>query len=144
MKRYYQKANARLDRMMRSSSYRQLDDGSKAKAIKKLYSAYRDASLSKVVTKDTPTSLATALAYADYKDLGKLLTASIYISSLEATKTATRKERALAYVNSLEGLTKAQRMVILRMAGYTVDSSYVKAVLKEAGLSNGMIEEIAS
>lgn len=143
MRRYYQKANAKLAKMIKSDSYKQLDDSSKAKAIKKLYSAYRDASLAKVVTKKAPTSVATALAYANYSDLGTLLSAVAYISELEATKTATKKERAVSYVNSLKGLTKAQRMTILKMAGYTVDSSYVQTVLRQAGLSNDMIKKIA-
>lgn len=144
MRRYYQRANSKLSKMISSDSYRQLDDSSRAKAIKRLYSAYRDASLAKVVTKEAPTSVATALAYANYSDLGTMLSAVSYISALEATKTATKKERAVAYVNSLKGLTKAQRMVILKMAGYTVDASYVKTVLKQAGLSNDAIKKIAS
>lgn len=144
MKKYYQRANAKLAKMIKSDSYRQLEDSSKTKAIKRLYSAYRDASLAKVVTKETPTNVATALAYANYSELGTLLSAVAYISELEATKTATKKERAVSYVNSLKGLTKAQRMTILKMAGYTVDSSYVQTILRQAGLSGDMIKKIAS
>lgn len=142
MKRYYQRANAKLTKMIKETSYKQLTDEEKAKAIKRLYSAYRDASLVKTVTKETPTSVATALAYANYSDLGTMLTAVTHISTLEATKTSTKKERAVAYVNSLK-LTKAQRMVVLKMAGYTVDASHLKTILRQAGYSTSDIKKIA-
>ena len=84
------------------------------------------------------------MAYANYKDLGMLLSAVAHISSLEATKTMSRKQRAIAYVNSLKGLSKAQRMAILQMAGYTVDSKYLGQLLRESGMDNKTIKEMTS
>lgn len=144
MRKYYQKANAKLAKTVKTDYYRSLSDEEKAQAIKKLYSSYREASLAKVVTKKIPTNAASALAYANYKDLGMLLSAVAHISSLEATKTMSRKQRAIAYVNSLKGLSKAQRMAILQMAGYTVDSKYLGQLLKEAGMDNKTIKEVTS
>lgn len=143
MRKYYQKANAKLAKTVKTDYYRSLSDEEKAHAIKKLYSSYREASLAKVVTKKAPTNAATALAYANYKDLGTLLSAVAHISSLEATKTMSRKQRAIAYVNSLKGLSKAQRMAILQMAGYTVDSKYLGQLLRESGMDNKTIKEAA-
>lgn len=144
MRKYYQKANAKLAKTVKTDCYRSLSDEEKAQAIKKLYSSYREASLGKVVTKKTPTNAASALAYANYKDLGTLLSAVAHISSLEATKTMSRKQRAIAYVNSLKGLSKAQRMAILQMAGYTVDSKYLGQLLRESGMDNKTIKEVTS
>lgn len=144
MRKYYQKANARLAKTVKTDYYRSLSDEEKAQAIKKLYSSYREASLAKVVTKKAPTNAASALAYANYKDLGTLLSAVAHISSLEATKTMSRKQRAIAYVNSLKGLSKAQRMAILQMAGYTVDSKYLGQLLRESGMDNKTIKEVTS
>lgn len=144
MRKYYQKANAKLAKTVKTDYYRSLSDEEKAQAIKKLYSSYREASLAKVVTKKVPTNAASALAYANYKDLGTLLSAVAHISSLEATKTMSRKQRAIAYVNSLKGLSKAQKMAILQMAGYTVDSKYLGQLLKEAGMDNKAIKEMTS
>ena len=144
MRKYYQKANAKLAKTVKTDYYRSLSDEEKAQAIKKLYSSYREASLAKVVTKKAPTNAAAALAYANYKDLGTLLSAVAHISSLEATKTMSRKQRAVAYVNSLKGLSKAQKMAILQMAGYTVDSRYLGQLLKEAGMDNKAIKEMTS
>lgn len=144
MRKYYQKANAKLAKTVKTDYYRSLSDEEKAQAIKKLYSSYREASLAKVVTKKVPTNAASALAYANYKDLGTLLSAVAHISSLEATKTMSRKQRAVAYVNSLKGLSKAQKMAILQMAGYTVDSKYLGQLLKEAGMDNKAIKEMTS
>lgn len=144
MRKYYQKANAKLAKTVKTDYYRSLSDEEKAQAIKKLYSSYREASLAKVVTKKAPTNAASALAYANYKDLGTLLSAVAHISSLEATKTMSRKQRAIAYVNSLKGLSKAQRMAILQMAGYTVDSKYLGQLLRESGMDNKTIREVAS
>lgn len=144
MRKYYQKANARLAKTVKTDYYRSLSDEEKAQAIKKLYSSYREASLAKVVTKKTPANAASALAYANYKDLGTLLSAVAHISSLEATKTMSRKQRAIAYVNSLKGLSKAQKMAILQMAGYTVDSKYLGQLLRESGMDNKTIKEVTS
>ncbi len=144
MRKYYQKANARLAKTVKTDYYRSLSDEEKAQAIKKLYSSYREASLAKVVTKKAPTNAASALAYANYKDLGTLLSAVAHISSLEATKTMSRKQRAIAYVNSLKGLSKAQRMAVLQMAGYTVDSKYLGQLLRESGMDNKTIKEMTS
>lgn len=144
MRKYYQRANARLAKTVKTDYYRSLSDEEKAQAIKKLYSSYREASLAKVVTKKAPTNAASALAYANYKDLGMLLSAVAHISSLEATKTMSSKQRAIAYVNSLKGLSKAQRMAILQMAGYTVDSKYLGQLLRESGMDNKTIKEVTS
>lgn len=144
MRKYYQKANAKLAKIVKTDYYRSLSDEEKAQAIKKLYSSYREASLAKVVTKKAPTNAAAALAYANYKDLGTLLSAVAHISSLEATKTMSRKQRAVAYVNSLKGLSKAQKMAILQMAGYTVDSKYLGQLLRESGMDNKTIKEMTS
>lgn len=144
MRKYYQKANARLAKTVKTDYYRSLSDEEKAQAIKKLYSSYREASLAKVITKKVPTNAASALAYANYKDLGTLLSAVAHISSLEATKTMSRKQRAIAYVNSLKGLSKAQRMAVLQMAGYTVDSKYLGQLLRESGMDNKAIKEMTS
>lgn len=144
MRKYYQKANAKLAKTVKTDYYRSLSDEEKAQAIKKLYSSYREASLAKVVTKKTPTNAASALAYANYKDLGTLLSAVAHINSLEETKTMSRKQRAIAYVNSLKGLSKAQRMAILQMAGYTVDSKYLGQLLMESGMDNKTIKEVTS
>lgn len=144
MRKYYQKANAKLAKTVKTDYYRSLSDEEKAQAIKKLYSSYREASLAKVVTKKAPANAASALAYANYKDLGTLLSAVAHISSLEATKTMSRKQRAISYVNSLKGLSKAQRMAILQMAGYTVDSKYLGQLLRESGMDNKAIKEMTS
>ena len=144
MRKYYQKANAKLAKALKSDSYRSLSDEEKAKVIKRLYSSYKEASLAKVVTKKAPTSAAAALAYANYGDIGTLLSAVAHISDLEGTKTMSKKQRAIAYVNSLKGLSKAQRMTILQMAGYTVDSKYLGQLLRESGMDNKTIKEMTS
>lgn len=144
MRKYYQRANAKLAKTVKTDYYRSLSDEEKAQAIKKLYSSYREASLAKVVTKKAPANAASALAYANYKDLGTLLSAVAHISSLEATKTMSRKQRAISYVNSLKGLSKAQKMAILQMAGYTVDSKYLGQLLRESGMDNKTIKEVTS
>lgn len=143
MKRYYSRANSKLARMLKSNQYKQLDDSAKAYVINKLYKAYKDAALAKVVTKGTPDSIITALAYANYNDLGTILTAVAHIRTLEATSTSTKKQRAVAYVNSL-GLPKSQRMLILSLAGYTVDSKYISSALRSAGISASDAKKIAT
>lgn len=143
MKRYYSRANSKLARLLTTDSYRQLGDSEKAYVINKLYKAYKDAALAKVVTKGTPDSIITALAYANYNDLGTILTAVAHIRTLEATSTSTKKQRAVAYVNSL-GLPKSQRMLILSLAGYTVDSKYISSALRSAGISASEAKKIAT
>lgn len=143
MKRYYQKANARLASTMKTNSYKQLGDKERSYVINKLYKAYKQAALAKTVTKETPSDIVTALAYANYGNIGQLLSYVAQIRSLEATSTSTKKQRAVSYVNSL-GLSKSERMLILRLAGYTVDDKYVISTLRSAGYSTKEATKIAT
>ena len=72
--------------------------------------------------------------------MGTIMLAVRYISTLEDTKRKTRKQQAVAYVNQL-ALSKAEKLLVLRMAGFSVDDSKVKSALRMNGLNS---EEIAT
>ena len=70
------------------------------------------------------------------------ITSALYaIKSLEATKTQTKKELSLAYINKLS-MSKAEKLIVLLLAGYSIDNtSIVKNYLTSKGMSS---KEISS
>jgi hypothetical protein len=139
MRHAYSKANAKLAKMVRSSQYRQLSDEEKAYAISKLYSAYRDAAEAKVAKGGKAESVLSALALRNYYAIDSLIGIVSRIKYMEPTETASKKERAVAYVNSVRGLSKDQRLLALMLAGYSVDGTAVRRALRSAGLPNSDI-----
>jgi hypothetical protein len=140
IKAYYAKANALVTKMISSSSYQSLSNESKASAIRYVYSSYREAGLAKVASNYTITKKASYLAKAGL-DMSSITSALYAIKSLEATKTQTKKELSLAYINKLS-MSKAEKLIVLLLAGYSVDNtSIVKNYLTSKGMSS---KEISS
>lgn len=140
MKTYYSGANSDVKKLLNLSVYKSMTDAQKAKAIKAIYSAYREMAYSKVVEDYSPSSIKSALLADSASNSAFLIGAASVARSLEATDDKTRKEVILEYVNSLS-CTKGDRYIILSMVGYSVDEATLKQALKDRGLSNSEINE---
>lgn len=133
MKRYYSRANAMLTKLVKSSDYGYLSDEEKAQAIKLLYAWYRSYAVQKAqANPNEKATLGSTLASVNSKDLPLIVSAVAHIKSLEATKTQTKKQLAIAYVNRLR-CSKALKMTILSLAGYSVDEKYAAMYTRSQG-----------
>ena len=143
-KKYYSRANGQVAKAIASSEYKKLNTAQKAQVIRSIYTAYKNASLSKALGSEYKSvNLQSMLAKVNDPKIGAMTTALVYIRNLEATKTKTKKELAVAYVNRL-ALTKGEKLIVLKMAGYSVDSKSLVSALRAKGLTKKEAEAFAS
>ena len=139
IKSYYAKANALVSKMIQTAMYKSLSNELKASAIKAVYSSYKEAGMSKAISGLAAKSKKAILAKAGF-DMASIIPAVYYINALQATKSQTRKELALAYVNKLS-LSKQDKLVVLILAGFNVSSSStLNSYLRSKGLSKAEVE----
>jgi len=141
IKRYYSRANKEAEKAIKSYAYKKLDGASRASVLKAIYQAYRYAATSKVLgSKYKPYSKLSLLASTQSHNVSMLAILAKSLKAIEATKTKTRKELALAMVKR-SGLSNGDRLIVLAMAGYKVDENSLKRALKAKGLSNSDIKK---
>lgn len=143
--REYRKASKNVDKVLSSSEYRKLDDKSKAKALKHFYDFYYD--YAKWVTLKTNATtrggriLQMSKGKIDMSTYTPFLSA---ISNIEATKTQSKKELALKYINSIKGLSKNDRLILAYLSGYKLSDTNKKRLvsyLKNLGGDTKSINE---
>jgi hypothetical protein len=115
----YGAASAKINELIRSEYYAELDDEQKAKAIKNLYSLYYNRAVAEVAG----VEWSNAQAYSRLTDnLSALFAAQAYKSGLSPYKTLRGKEvsvkdQFVKYVENL-GLNEADKLVVLYANGY--------------------------
>ena len=143
-KKFYSRANSAVAKVITTKEYKALSDAEKESVIRSIYTAYRSASLAKAIGDKYDSSLTRMAMYAKTGDakFGSIVMAVRAINKLEATKTKTRKELAVSYVNKL-GLSRGEKLIALRMAGFGVDNSSLISALRSKGLSKKEAEAFA-
>ena len=117
--RIYGEASAKVDELIRSEYYSELDDGQRAKAIKNLYSLYYNRAAAEVAG----VEWSNAQAYSRLtNNLSALFAAQAYKSGLSPYKTLRGKEvsvkdQFVKYVENLR-LSDADKLVVLYANGY--------------------------
>jgi hypothetical protein len=115
----YGEASAKVNELIRSEYYAELDDEQRAKAIKTLYSLYYNRAAAEVAG----VEWSNAQAYSRLTDnLSALFAAQAYKSGLSPYKTLRGKEvsvkdQFVKYVENL-GLNEADKLVVLYANGY--------------------------
>lgn len=123
-KSYYSLANDDVLSAIKSSKYKELDDESKAKLIKKIYDTYYDYAKSRVLNGTASTRLSKLISAAKGKlSIGRFITYNQHISTIVGTKKNTRKELVLKYINSIRGLTRNEKLMLLWLNNYTLTAS---------------------
>lgn len=145
-KKHYSKANSQVASLVKAQEYKKMNDAQKARAIRSVYTAFRSAALAKAIGKgyDVELNRSALLAKTGDGKTGVMLAAVAYIRSLEATKNLSKKELAVAYVNRLAGLSRGEKLIVLKLAGYSADITAIKATLMQKGLTRQEAEKFVS
>lgn len=110
----YAEFSSDLDSLLRSSSYAMLTDQQKAKAIKTLSNARADVASYKAYGKPLTTRLSRIMS------LG--IDVSKYASGVALASGVTKRE-AIAYINTLRGLTRGEKLLVAWLAGFAPNSA---------------------
>lgn len=143
-KAVYSKANAVVTKMISSSQYRNLTGSAKGKAIKQVYDAYYEAAKAKTVTDYEPSSKIGKIVSSTSIDVSRLSPHIQHIKEIEATKTKTKRELAVAYLNRTS-LSKQERLLVLLLCGYSLNDdsqASVASYLTSRGMSRKEAKEI--
>lgn len=118
----YAKAAGVADAMIADEGYSSLDSKDKAKAMSKLFEAYREYAEAKAVKSGEPSNRLAAFLYATNgsEDIAKFVPHLVAIGKIKGNGTASRRDLVLGYVNSLRGLTRSEKLLLLSLAGYAV------------------------
>lgn len=141
----YNESNKAIEALMNVTEYKTLTQEEKAKQIKKIYDLYYSYAKAKTL-KTPPTGRAEKLLYYTHGkvNIGKYTNVLNTISSIKETKTKSRKELVVAYVNKLNGYSKQEKLLILHLAGYKtneVNQSALTVYLRQNGMNVNEIKE---
>ena len=134
---YYGLATEEIKKLINDSSYKSLDDEYKAKIIKKVYDTYYDYAKIKVVGGSTSNkALNVMLKTGNGVKVSRYFGVLSSLNNIEATKDKSRKELVLAQINKLKGYSKAEKLLIAWLCGYSLTNEN-KVLLGNYLIKNG-------
>ena len=137
---YYNQATTAVNEMIDITDYNSLDSENKAKAIKKLYSAYYYYGKAKVTGEIPDNKLAQLLYYSNGQiDVAKYIASLQKIGNIQATEKNSRKELVLQELNKMR-LSKNEKLLVLYLSGYKL-SEENKIQLESYLRTKGIKEE---
>jgi hypothetical protein len=135
----YNESNKGVEALMNVTEYRTLTQEEKAKLIKKTYDIYYSYARAKTLKTTADSKLANLLLYTNGKaNVGKYINILNTISSITASKTKSRKDLVIDYVNKLSGLSKQEKLLVLHLAGYKtneMNQNILSSYLRQNGMS---------
>ncbi len=134
----YSKAGTDASSMIASSTYKSLDDEYKAKAMKYLYSAYSQASKAKAAG-TTPSGKAAKILLLTNGDVEM----ARYIAAMESLSGLT-KEKAISKANGFSGFSKAEKLLTLWLAGYSLTDANITQLVNWIASNGGSRTEAVS
>lgn len=145
IKNQYSKANLAASKVIALPFYKQLTYAQRANILRTIYSSYKAGALYNVLGSKYGGSVSKTamLAKLGSVNVSTIIGMVAYIRSLEATGSKSKKELAVEAVNKLR-LTKAEKMLILFTAGYSVDTKIVMQALRQKGLSQKEAQEFVN
>ena len=134
---YYNQATTAVNEMIDITDYNSLDSENKAKAIKKLYSAYYYYGKAKVTGEIPDNKLAQLLYYSSGQiDVAKYIASLQKIGNIQATEKNSRKELVLQELNKMR-LSKNEKLLVLYLSGYKLSEEnkiQLESYLKTKGI----------
>ena len=144
----YVKATSAVESMIKKVAYSNLEDQSKARAIKKAYNAYYEAARYKALQIDPTSKLGMLLAYSNGNiDIASTILMIQQQSEILATAAKTKKEQSVALVNRQSSMSRPQRLLALYLMGYSLSDDNEKAVktyLRSIGFSEEEADKLVS
>lgn len=121
---YYKEANTMVSSLLEISDYKTLDNETKAKMIKKIYDSYYDYAKIKVTGTTSTNKIVNLLSITNGRiGLSKFVIGVNALSNIEATKNKTRKELVLEKINKMSGYTKAEKLLLVYLCGFTLSDN---------------------
>jgi hypothetical protein len=117
----YAKVNEELARIINSGVYNTLDDKAKSSMISKLTTAYKDFAKAKALGVAPNSKLAKLLYYTNGDvDLARYIANLQSLSVIKEDKRYSRKEKVINEINRLRGFSKAEKLLLAYLSGYSV------------------------
>lgn len=123
-KETYSLANELFKKMITLTSYKNLSDEEKAKAILRLYNTYYDLAKS-TIFKDIELNKVSKVS--QYIDMSKYAIYLSAISNMSETKELSRTKQVQTYINRT-GLTKTEKYLLSYLSGYKLNDESKKLV----------------
>ena len=134
----YSKATADINELIKSFNYKSLDDEYKGKSVKKIYDVYYEYAKCKTLGTKSTNALTNLLLQTNGKiKLSKFVAGKNILLTVNINSNKSRKEQILAEVNKLKGFSKAEKLLLLHLCGYSL-SDKNKALLNNYLVQNGM------
>ena len=125
----YSKATDDVAKLVRLTEYRSLTAEEKAKAIKKLYDAYYNIAKAKVMGVKPSSKMEQVIALTNGNvDMARYVIYLQKVGQITDTNKKSRKELVLDYINKLKGFTKAEKALLMYLAGYSVSGNSASAL----------------
>lgn len=122
--KYYSTSNEEVSNLMNISDYQTLDSESKAKMIRKVYDAYYEYAKVKATGVASTNRLVNLLNITNGRlGLSKFVLGVNALSNIEATKNKTRKELVLEKINKMKGYTKAEKLLLIYLCGFSLSDT---------------------
>lgn len=117
----YAKSNRVVKELLNIEGYKKQDDKAKASMISKIYSAYRESAKGKALGV-VPNSKLAQLAYYAGNDIAmaKYILFMQQLSVIKDDEKKTRKEKVIAEINKIRGLSKSEKLLLAYLSGYSV------------------------
>ena len=136
----YNESNKAVEGLLKVTEYKKLTQEEKAQQIKKIYDIYYSYARAKTLKQDkADNKLATLLLYTNGGyNISKFTNVLNTISSIKESKTKSRKELVIEYVNKLNGYSKQEKLLILHLAGYKTNEQNVNSLsshLRQNGMT---------
>ncbi len=136
----YSRSTKDVSNLLKITEYSSATSEEKAKAIKKIYDAYYAVAKAKVTGGQVEGKIAQILALTNGNiGLAKYILSLQKIAQIGETAKKTRKELVLQYINRLRGYTRAEKTLLMFLAGYSVSgtsASQLKGFLISKGASS--------
>ncbi len=141
----YKKSSKDVSNLMNITEYKSATDEEKAKAIQKIYDTYYAVAKAKVTGKQPEGKLAQILALTNGNlSLAKYIISLNKIAQITETAKKTRKELVIQYINRLRGYTKAEKSLLMYLAGYSVSGLSKNSMINFIGNYGSSRQEILS
>jgi hypothetical protein len=122
--KYYSTSNEEVSNLVNISDYQTLDSESKAKMIRKVYDAYYEYAKVKATGVSSTNRLVNLLNITNGRlGLSKFVLGVNALSNIEATKNKTRKELVLERINKMRGYTKAEKLLLFYLCGFSLSET---------------------
>lgn len=121
---YYKLANEHVSELMNISEYQTLDGEAMAKMIRKIYDTYYDYAKTKTLGVSSTNKMVNLLSITNGRlGLSKFVLGVNALSNIEATKNKTRKELVLERINKMRGYTKAEKLLLIYLCGFSLSDT---------------------